>query len=351
MGKKTEVRSGPFTKSDIENFKNSQLAKSILVQEVELWHPFLRQLQNTFSFLPNWRLDDVMISYAGKNGSVGAHLDEYDVILIQAQGARRWLYEASARAPKNDEFLKNRDLKILKHFDPNFNKLCVSGDALYLPARVPHHGIGEFLEGEDCLTISIGFRSPSVMEIFTHYIQEVMESNSNSNSQDNIWDKLRPKDQFIQSWSTAKKSKQFMMEKNSVMKFKNFLQATLFGDDNDNIVIKTMGQLLTTPKRKDSLTFNFPVKKITYPSLSGVSYFLILSELVASCEIMLIKNEKTLNLFVRGAHFQFEFNKKSMGFWEKICQRQKVKITENHFNQSEIFQIHFLIKKLILKKS
>ena len=109
-----------------------------------------------FGFLPRWRIDDVMVSFAATGGSVGAHVDQYDVFLLQAQGHRRWQIDAAPRTRRCD-FRDDVELKLLREFHPTHDWVLGPGDMLYLPPGVPHHGVAE----DACLTFSVGMRAPS----------------------------------------------------------------------------------------------------------------------------------------------------------------------------------------------
>lgn len=135
---------------------------SLLVQGVNLHDEAAARLMERFRFVPDARLDDVMMSFATDGGGVGPHFDSYDVFLLQAHGRRRWRI---ARQP--DLSLKpDLPLKILAHFEPDAEWVLEPGDMLYLPPRIAHDGIAE---GE-CVTVSIGFRAPGVQELASEFL-------------------------------------------------------------------------------------------------------------------------------------------------------------------------------------
>ena len=162
-----ELRHGPFSEDIFRHLPESKW--TLLVQAVDHWLPEVRQLLNHFCFVPSWRMDDIMISYAADGGSVGPHYDHYDVFLLQAQGKRLW-----KTGPKYDEsssLLQHSSLKILADFKILEEHVLEPGDMLYLPPGVGHHGIAV---GE-CITISIGFRAPGHRDIlmqFTDFIAD-----------------------------------------------------------------------------------------------------------------------------------------------------------------------------------
>jgi 50S ribosomal protein L16 3-hydroxylase len=158
-----ELRHGPFTAEDFTALPPG--GWSLLVQGVDQWVPAVAELRTRFRFIPSWRVDDVMVSYAPAGGSVGAHYDNYDVFLLQGAGRRRWRIggaceEASPR-------VEGTSLRILRSMDVTDEWVLEPGDMLYLPPRIAHHGIAESEDG--CLTYSIGFRAPSVAELLTGF--------------------------------------------------------------------------------------------------------------------------------------------------------------------------------------
>jgi 50S ribosomal protein L16 3-hydroxylase len=162
-GKSTgwQFRHGPFKRSALPPFK--QAGWSVLVQGVDLHDERVHALMNQFRFVPDARLDDLMISYATDGGGVGPHFDSYDVFLLQAHGRRRWRI-----GPQKDKsLLPDMPLKILANFVPEQEFVLEPGDMLYLPPQYAHDGIAE---GE-CMTYSIGFRSPNMAEVARELLQ------------------------------------------------------------------------------------------------------------------------------------------------------------------------------------
>ncbi|MEP6882248.1 MAG: cupin domain-containing protein [Dokdonella sp.] len=155
------VRNGPFSEADFAALPKSHW--TLLVQDVDKWDTDVAKLLGDFDFLPSWRVDDIMISYAEDAGSVGAHVDQYDVFLLQGQGFRRWQINNDADAPK--AFRDDVDLKLLSEFTPTHEWLLGPGDMLYLPPGIAHHGVAI---GE-CLTFSIGMRAPAIAEMITDF--------------------------------------------------------------------------------------------------------------------------------------------------------------------------------------
>jgi len=156
---------GPFQRRALPSLK--QPGWTMLVQGVDLHHDAVHALMNQFRFVPDARLDDLMISYATDQGGVGPHYDSYDVFLLQAQGRRRW------RIGRQKDLSLQPDvpLKILANFEPEEEYLLEPGDMLYLPPRYAHDGIAE---GE-CMTYSVGFRIPNRAEVARELLQRLAE--------------------------------------------------------------------------------------------------------------------------------------------------------------------------------
>jgi len=152
-----ELRNGPFTAEDFAKLPKTRW--SLLVQAVDQWVPEVHALRAHFDFLPAWRFDDLMISYAPDQGGVGPHFDHYDVFLLQAMGRRRW--RIGSACTDASPLRTDTSLRILEAFETLEEHVLEPGDLLYIPPGVSHWGIAE---GE-CMTYSVGFRAPSHAEI------------------------------------------------------------------------------------------------------------------------------------------------------------------------------------------
>ena len=152
-----QMRPGPFEGEDFDALGDSHW--TILVQEVDRHVPAVADLFDAFSFLPDWRKDDVMISFASKDTGVGAHTDSYDVFLLQGSGRRRW----EIGPVGNYSYIPDLDIRMIADFEPSEVYELEAGDMLYLPPGVPHNGVSL----EPCLTYSFGFLAPTRSEIIT----------------------------------------------------------------------------------------------------------------------------------------------------------------------------------------
>lgn len=160
-----ELRRGPFREQDFARLPKNKW--TLLIQAADHYVPEVADLLDQFRFIPSWRLDDIMISYATDGGSVGPHYDQYDVFLLQAGGQRQWQVgqRCNSESPKRED----TELHILTGFEEQESFVLEPGDILYLPPQVAHWGKAI---GDDCITYSIGFRAPSHGEILEELLQE-----------------------------------------------------------------------------------------------------------------------------------------------------------------------------------
>lgn len=162
--KDRQVQSGPFDKLPAIDGKSWTL----LVQGVNLHDDAADELLRRFRFVPDARLDDLMISYATDGGGVGPHFDSYDVFLLQAHGRRRWQISAQ----EDLSLVEDIPLKILKNFVAEEEYVLEPGDMLYLPPHYAHDGVAV---GE-CMTCSIGFRAPTWQELGESFMEFMLDT-------------------------------------------------------------------------------------------------------------------------------------------------------------------------------
>jgi 50S ribosomal protein L16 3-hydroxylase len=156
-----ELRRGPFAEDAFAELPERDW--TLLVQAVDQFVPEVAELLEEFKFLPKWRIDDVMISFAAPGGGVGPHFDNYDVFLLQGHGKRLW--QIGQMCNSDSPLLPHADLKILAEFAKTEEWVLEPGDMLYLPPLLAHCGTAE----DDCMTYSVGFRAPSAAEVLTHF--------------------------------------------------------------------------------------------------------------------------------------------------------------------------------------
>lgn len=158
---------GPFPESRFA--RQGSDPWTLLVQSVDHHIACVAALLDPFRFVPNWRIDDVMVSYAADGGGVGPHFDNYDVFLVQGLGRRRW--ELGKLCDDNTALLPHDDLRLLADFNPVEEWILDPGDILYVPPRVAHRGTAI---GDDCMTYSIGFRAPSRGELIESWADDLV---------------------------------------------------------------------------------------------------------------------------------------------------------------------------------
>ncbi|MDT8449778.1 MAG: cupin domain-containing protein [Wenzhouxiangellaceae bacterium] len=148
---------GPFAEDDLPPLDRPY--QSALVQDMDKKFPQVAELLEAFGFLPNWLIDDIMVSQAGPGGSVGPHVDAYDVFLVQAAGSRRWELAGNFQPDLNEDF----ELAVLRNFKAETSCVTEPGDVLYVPPGIAHHGIAQ----GNSQTWSVGLRAPSSAELLS----------------------------------------------------------------------------------------------------------------------------------------------------------------------------------------
>lgn len=293
-----QLKVGPFEEKDFTSLPVSHW--SLLINDIETYIPELTTLIESFRFLPDWRIDDLMISYATDQGSVGPHVDEYDVFLIQLQGVRRWTIDESPNF--DSSFLLNTDLKILENFAPNQTWDLHPGDMLYLPPGVPHHGIAE---GE-CMTLSVGFRAPSSGELVQSWLDDIGDSEN-----------------FKTRYRDAKRKTQNEpgeISQNDLSELKTLLMQGIM--NNSHSLDLWLGKYLTEGKRPDpalleAFYIDDPLsQESTKGLLPDTDY-----QRFPGTRIAYLKNNQELFLFVGGS--QYSLDLKQLSAVQYLCQEQK----------------------------
>lgn len=221
-----QLQCGPFTEETFARLPEDKW--TLLVQAVDLWVPEVAELLTRFDFLPKWRIDDIMVSYAADGGSVGPHFDYYDVFLLQGAGRRRW--QIGAECDGDCPLVANTALKILQHFEPVDEWVLEPGDMLYLPPKVAHHGVAI---GE-CTTFSVGFRAPAASEMLDDLATELLSGIA------------LPKHLIDPPLTPAMATKQISAA--HIASVRELLQATL---DDEKLLAEWFAQYMTRPKYPD----------------------------------------------------------------------------------------------------
>lgn len=163
------VKSSPLLKAD---FQKMPKLWTLLVQAVDHYSFDLSEMWKKFPFIPQWRRDDIMVSYAPQGGSVGKHFDFYDVFLVQGYGYRRW--QLGQMCDAETALVPGQPLKLLPEIEVNFDEVLAPGDLLYVPPGLAHYGVAE----DDCLTFSFGFRMPNVSDMMDRVGDKFSENES-----------------------------------------------------------------------------------------------------------------------------------------------------------------------------
>jgi 50S ribosomal protein L16 3-hydroxylase len=174
------VKNGPFTNELYSSLPDNDW--TLLVQGVDRHVHEISDLVSHFDFIPRWRFDDVMISFASEGGSVGPHFDYYDVFLVQGSGKRRW--HLSTNDCSDNNYLRNTEIKIMQKFEAEETFDVVPGDVLYIPPNVAHHGVSL---DNNCTTLSFGYRSYSDQEMGEFVEKFAASKDKTQYYQDPLW--------------------------------------------------------------------------------------------------------------------------------------------------------------------
>lgn len=269
---------GPF-EEDFHDMPESHW--TLLVQEVNRYVPEIADLLDSFRFIPSWRVDDIMVSFAKENGGVGAHVDNYDVFLLQTLGHRRWQI---MQEPIQEEILvPDMDIRMLQNFRPDEDWVLAPGDMLYLPPRVAHKGIAL----NDCMTFSVGFRAPSHSDIVMGFLGYVA---------DHYDPLLRYSDPDLKLPAHPSE-----IDKDALDKVRTVIKDAL---QQEKLVEEWFGQFVTEPKRD---VFAFPLDEPL--STAEVRQFLLengaLQRFKGASFAFIMEESGDALLFISGMSFLF----------------------------------------------
>ncbi|KPH95101.1 50S ribosomal protein L16 arginine hydroxylase [Pseudoalteromonas porphyrae] len=221
-----QAHHGPFEDFELLTEQNSTL----LVQAVDHWHPTASQLLEPFRFIPNWRIDDLMISFSTPNGGVGPHLDQYDVFIIQGEGKRHWRVGMPDSNLK--QFAQNKSLLQVEQFPAIIDCILEPGDILYIPPGCPHEGYAV----ENALNYSIGFRAPNQRDLLSNFADHIIDKEAGNSRYQDPAIKLRDSKGEIQATEADN--------------IKLLMQAML---DDDDLFTSWLGTTLSQPKHEMDL--------------------------------------------------------------------------------------------------
>ncbi len=269
-----ELKHGPFKESDFSTLPNSNW--TLLVQTVDQWNLEAAKFLELFTFIPRWRIDDLMISYACDGGGVGPHFDNYDVFLVQTSGKRKW--EIGGIYNEDAPLLENLPVSILSGFSATESWVLEPGDILYIPPGFAHNGIAE---GNDCITCSVGFRAPSHSEILREYTDFIGE---------NLSEAMRYEDpDLLAQKNTGEISAQ------TIEKIQHILQK--YTEDKESIS-NWFGHYITTPKYSQEPEKTYTLDDLKMHLNSG--NFIIRNE---NSRFAFVSKDNNFILFVDGESF------------------------------------------------
>ncbi len=221
-----QLRHGPFSDDDFASLGDKDW--TLLVQDCQRYDEQIAALLKHFDFIPQWRLDDIMISYATPGGSVGPHIDQYDVFLLQGMGERRWQIDSGATATNN--LYPDCELDILQAFNAEEEWLLSPGDMLYLPPQLAHYGVAM----SHCMTLSIGFRAPSHQQMLTAYLDTLIQ-------QQQLRQHFTDPHRGLPEHSAE-------IEATDIEQFSEYLKTQL---SDQSVIADVFGRLVTEPRHPD----------------------------------------------------------------------------------------------------
>jgi 50S ribosomal protein L16 3-hydroxylase len=308
-GESWDLQHGPFNDEIFSTLPESNW--TLLVQAVDHWVPKAAELLELFNFVPHWRIDDLMMSYASNGGGVGPHFDNYDVFLFQTSGQRKW--EVGGIYNVSSSLRENLPVKILSEFQAEHSWVLNPGDILYVPPGVGHNGIAQ---GDGCITCSIGFRAPAHSEILREYTDYLG---------DKLAESLRYQDPDLKPQKNTGEISTY-----TIAKIQQILSD--YAQDSD-AVSDWFGRYITTPKYQHVNDLEFNQSEHAY-SLTELKHHL-------ASDNCLTRNESSRfafkaqaihnDLFVDGQHIQTHAN--SSELVEILC--NKIKLCPKDFTQSE----------------
>ena len=268
---------GPFAEQRFAELPESHW--TLLVQECNKYVPELAALMERFNFIPSWRVDDVMVSYAPDQGTVGPHTDQYDVFLLQGLGKRRW--QISTTPVEENNRLPDLDLNIMRDFQATDEWVLEPGDMLYLPPGLAHHGVAI----EDCMTFSIGFRAPSHADIITGFI-------------DSVASKLGD-DQRYDDPELSLQQHPGEISNESLLKVREIIHTAT--SDNNAAIDSWFGRIVTEPKSGEPVTE--PEQTLTPEHFLSLFQELGILERSEAARFAFVNQKNTNILFVDGREY------------------------------------------------
>jgi 50S ribosomal protein L16 3-hydroxylase len=306
------LKTGPFVEQDFTSLPENNW--TLLVQAVDHWFPAAKQLLSNISFIPSWRLDDVMVSYATENAGVGPHFDYYDVFIIQGQGQRRW--QLGQHCDDTSPLMPDTELKILQNFIPQEEFTLQAGDALYIPPGLAHHGIAL----NDSLSYSIGFRAPSYAELISQFAARLCAELTEDQRYSDPDLKLQPNLAEISH--------------SSLSKAKSLIQIYLQDAKNFEYEIEQGFAQMMTQRKYPELTY-LPDTEFKPETLKAALAQGLLLEKHPAARFAFYKQDNTLFLFVDGNSLDFPAGENEINkMIPELCDTNKTSIDSQTIQNS-----------------
>lgn len=303
-----QLNHGPFE----ENYFSSLPASNwtLLVQAVDHWSSKAAHFLQQFKFIPSWRIDDLMVSYATQGGGVGPHFDQYDVFLVQSKGQRQW--EVGDVCDESTELIKDAPVSIISHFQAKETWVLNPGDILYVPPGFAHNGTAV---SDDCITCSVGFRAPSHSEILREFTDHIGESLSET---------LRYEDQNLEAQAHSGE-----ISTQTINKIQNILKN--YSEDKQ-LITEWFGKYASTPKYREAhepLNDRYSMDQLTAYLKSDKP--LIKNE---SSRFAFINNEPSHYLFIDGNCV--DSHKASNALIEQLCDNNEIRLNDFPNNETNL---------------
>ena len=293
------LTNGPFTETTFTQLPEQDW--TLLVQGVDRFVDEVHELIKQFDFIPRWRFDDVMISYAAKGGSVGPHFDYYDVFLLQGNGRRRW--HISSKNCELDNYLNEVPLRIMNTFEAEYVWDVEPGDVLYVPPKVAHHGVSL---DDECTTLSFGYRAYSTQELY-----------------ESIGQQSRDKNQYYQDPIWENQNTPALIPNSAIIQAQQIL----------NINAEEFACFVT---QLDSLDI-----QILQHFESGVFDYQAHYQLHPSCNIAYLLNNGVLKVFINGESFDFQaFNSQIM---IQFCNQRSIDADQHSELAIDLFKKNLVV--------
>ena len=293
-----ELFHGPFENEDLKNL--GETPWTLLLNEMDTHDEKLHEILRSFFFLPSWRVDDVMVSHSSKGGSVGAHVDSYDVFLLQAEGRKKWQI---GKAPFEGDPIENESgLKLIPSLE-NFEEYTLGpGDILYLPPNRAHHG--ESLD-DNGMTFSIGMIAPSLEDLNMVYLSELGLNEDRK--------KTYLRDPDLSSRKSSPEILSFDL-KNAINQLKEQLM-------DESVFIKSFGKIVTENKREE--LFVEDEDRLSEEELTDQIKGGLILKAHPRLRMAFFKDKEQVHFFANGEHYDVTLE--SLGFIDHLSSNRFLK--------------------------